>query len=132
MLYPLVNTLGAADFAKEAREGLNKTMIDKAIIIVSERLNLSKKQMQEVMQEIMTGKATEGQIISFLTALKAKGETPDEITAAAEVMRKFAIRIKPKQATVIDTCGTGGDQSGTFNISTISAFLVSGVGIAVA
>ncbi|MFH1655317.1 MAG: anthranilate phosphoribosyltransferase [Candidatus Omnitrophota bacterium] len=107
-------------------------MIKIAIEKLLDKINLTGKEMQAVMQEIMTGKVPDSQIVSFLSALKAKGETPEEITAAATVMRKFAVKIKSNRDVVIDTCGTGGDQSGTFNISTISAFVVAGAGISVA
>ncbi|MBM3252417.1 MAG: anthranilate phosphoribosyltransferase [Candidatus Omnitrophica bacterium] len=107
-------------------------MIEQVIEKLLDKINLTGEEMQAAMQEIMTGKVADAQIVSFLSALKAKGETPDEITAAAQVMRRFAVKIKSKENIVIDTCGTGGDQSGTFNISTISAFVVAGAGIAVA
>jgi len=107
-------------------------MIKIAIEKLLDKINLTGEEMQAVMQEIMSGEVIDARIVSFLSALKAKGETPEEITAAAEVMRKFAVKIKSSQEVTIDTCGTGGDKSGTFNISTISAFVVAGAGIAVA
>ena len=107
-------------------------MIKEAIAIINKKQDLTGKQMQDVMREIMGGKSTDDQIAAFLLALKSKGEAPEEITAAAAVMRQFAVKIKPNSDTVVDTCGTGGDNSGTFNISTISAFIVAGAGIAVA
>lgn len=107
-------------------------MIDESIAKLNRKINLTAEEMQEVMQEIMSGEVPDDKIATFLTELKSKGETIVEITAAAEVMRKFAVKIKSKEDVVIDTCGTGGDKSGTFNISTISAFVVAGAGIAVA
>ncbi|HOX53876.1 MAG: anthranilate phosphoribosyltransferase [Candidatus Omnitrophica bacterium] len=107
-------------------------MIEEAIIKLSKRINLTGQEMQQVMQEIMTGKVADDKIATFLSELRQKGETPEEITAAATIMRKFAIKIKSNEEIILDTCGTGGDKSGTFNISTISAFVVAASGIAVA
>lgn len=83
------------------------------------------------MEEIMEGKATQAQIASFLTALRMKGESISEITACASVMRDKAIRIKPA-VDVMDIVGTGGDEAGTFNISTTTAFVVAAGGVPVA
>ncbi|MDH5678249.1 MAG: anthranilate phosphoribosyltransferase [Nitrospinota bacterium] len=94
--------------------------------------NLEEAEMVQVMEEIMTGGASEAQIGSFLTALRLKGETVDEISGAARVMREKSVKIIPGPEPVVDTCGTGGDDSGTFNISTTSAFVTSGAGITVA
>ncbi|ENN95706.1 anthranilate phosphoribosyltransferase [Methanocaldococcus villosus KIN24-T80] len=99
-------------------------MID-AIKKVVEFKDLSKDEAKKVMQEIMSGKAKETQIAALLTALRMKGETVDEITAFAEVMREYAIKIKPNVEKLIDVCGTGGDNLNTFNISTTVAFVVS-------
>ena len=84
------------------------------------------------MNEIMEGKATPAQIGGFLTALRVKGETPEEIAAFARVMRNHAISIKPRvPGTLVDTCGTGGDGAQTFNISTAAAFVAAGAGVLV-
>jgi len=81
----------------------------------------------------MSGKATSAQIAAFLTALRMKGETVDEITAFTEVMKEYCHRIHPcVEGRLVDTCGTGGDKIKTFNISTTAAFVVAGAGIAVA
>jgi anthranilate phosphoribosyltransferase len=96
------------------------------------RVDLCEAEMISVMNEIMTGEATALQVASFLTALRMKGETVEEITGAARVMRERAHRVKTESKTVLDTCGTGGDQKGTFNISTTSAFVVAGAGVKVA
>lgn len=107
-------------------------MIEEAIKILSGGNNLAATQMGAVMEEIMAGKADTAQIVSFLSALDKKGETVEELTAAVAVMRKHAVRINTGKQIVLDTCGTGGDSKGTFNISTAVAFVVSGCGIAVA
>lgn len=94
--------------------------------------NLTQAEIEEVMQEIMSGKAAEGDIASFLLALRAKGPTVDEITGAAKIMRRFVVGIKTRHRDVLDTCGTGGDKKNTFNISTVSAVVVAGAGAVVA
>jgi anthranilate phosphoribosyltransferase len=112
-------------------------MIREAIARVIERKDLNEKQMVEVMNEIMSGETTPAQIGSFITALRMKGETIEEISGAAMVMREKATRIATgvavdKDEILVDTCGTGGDSSGTFNVSTTTAFVVAAAGIPVA
>src|SRR3970282_953116 len=94
--------------------------------------NLSLEESLDVMMQIMEGKATDAQIASFITALRMKGETVEEITGCAMAMRRKAIKIKAEGGIVIDTCGTGGDAKNTFNISTTAAFVVAGCGLKVA
>ena len=94
-------------------------------------INLSESEMAECMKEIMEGKATDAQIGAFLTAMRIKGETVEEITGAARIMREKATAIKAPEG-VLDTCGTGGDMSHTFNISTTTALVVAGAGVPVA
>lgn len=106
-------------------------MIKEAISIIIQNISLSESEMAEVMTEIMEGKATDAQIGAFLTALRIKGETVEEITGAARIMRDKATKINAPEG-VIDTCGTGGDMAGTFNISTTTAIVVSAAGIPVA
>ncbi|VAX24945.1 Anthranilate phosphoribosyltransferase [hydrothermal vent metagenome] len=106
--------------------------IKQAIGKVIEGENLTEAEMVEVMNIIMTGSATDAQTGSFLTALRIKGETVEEITGAARVMREKAVRIDPGDGDVVDTCGTGGSRLGAFNISTTSAFVVAGAGLKVA
>ncbi len=107
-------------------------MIKTAIKKVVEGNDLSREEAQEVMDLIMEGEATDAQIASLLTALRLKGETIDEITGFARCMRSKAVCVKPKAEFVVDTCGTGGDGSDTFNVSTATAFVVAGAGIKVA
>ena len=107
-------------------------MIQEAIAKLIEKKNLLKEEAENVMDEIMSGNATQAQIAGFLVALRIKGETIDEITACAKVMRQKAERIKPKVDKLVDVVGTGGDKSGTFNISTCAAFVVAGCGVPVA
>jgi anthranilate phosphoribosyltransferase len=95
--------------------------------------DLTYKESQQIMKEIMSGKATNAQIAAFLTALRMKGETVNEITAFTEVMKEYCRRINPSvNGRLVDTCGTGGDKIKTFNISTTAAFVVAGAGVAVA
>ncbi|MGH7835603.1 MAG: anthranilate phosphoribosyltransferase [Candidatus Binatia bacterium] len=106
--------------------------IKEAIARLIGHTSLNEAEMVEIMTQIMTGGATPAQIGSFLTALRMKGESVDEITGAARVMREKAHRVNVRAERVIDTCGTGGDQRGTYNISTTAAFVVAGAGITVA
>jgi anthranilate phosphoribosyltransferase len=106
-------------------------MIKEAIKLLTQNLHLSEDQMVEAMNDIMGGDATDAQTASFLTSLRMKGETIEEITGAARVMRGKATKIKSPENTV-DTCGTGGDMACTFNISTTAAIIVSACGVPVA
>lgn len=109
-------------------------MLKDAIRKATSRENLSAKEMEAAMEVIMDGNATQAQIGSFLTALKMKGETIEEITGAAKVMRRkaIAVHVEDNGTPLLDTCGTGGDGSGTFNISTTVAFILAGAGVRVA
>ena len=96
-------------------------------------VDLTYDESRAIMKEIMSGNATQAQIGAFLTALRMKGETIDEISALATVMREFCHRIHPQvRERLVDTCGTGGDRVKTFNISTTAAFVVAGAGVPVA
>ena len=99
-----------------------------AMRAVTERHNLSADAMRAVMRLIMTGAATPAQIGGFLIGLRMKGETVEEIAAAADVMRELATRIGVSGPHLVDTCGTGGDGVHTFNISTAAAFVVAAAG----
>ncbi len=98
---------------------------------VATGLPLNPVQARQAFEIMMNGEATPSQIGGFLMALRVRGETVDEITAAASVMREKVLRVDAP-ADAIDTCGTGGDASGTFNISTAAAFVVAGCGVPVA
>ena len=106
-------------------------MIKEAISLLVKRNDLTTEMMTAVMEEIMTNEATDAQKASFLTALAMKGETIDEITAAAKVMRSHCERFL-NDMDVLEIVGTGGDGSNTFNISTLSAIVASAAGIPVA
>lgn len=96
-------------------------------------VDLTYDESRAIMREIMSGNATQAQIGAFLTALRMKGETIDEISALAGVMREFCKRINPKvRGRLVDTCGTGGDLIKTFNISTTAAFVIAGAGVKIA
>ncbi|WP_066632904.1 anthranilate phosphoribosyltransferase [Desulfolucanica intricata] len=94
--------------------------------------NLSEAEACAVMEKVMEGEATPAQIAALLTALRLKGETVDEITGFARVMRQKATAVKIKSPMVVDTCGTGGDGANTFNISTTAALVLAGAGVKVA
>ncbi|HEY4707615.1 MAG TPA: anthranilate phosphoribosyltransferase [Thermodesulfobacteriota bacterium] len=106
-------------------------MMKDAISKVVRGVDLTEDESSSVMNEVMTGGASPAQIGALLTALRMKGETVEEITGAARVMREKATRVEAP-ADVIDTCGTGGDESMTFNISTAAAFVSSAAGAPVA
>ncbi|MFA4877350.1 MAG: anthranilate phosphoribosyltransferase [Methanoregula sp.] len=107
-------------------------MLKSAIGKLMDRQDLSTTEAAEIMVTIMEGNASQAQIGAFLAALRLKGETPEEIAAFAEVMRKYAVTVKPiTQKILVDTCGTGGDGARTFNISTTSAFVAAGAGVPV-
>lgn len=106
-------------------------MIKEAINMLVNGINLSESETADCIREIMEGKAADSQIGAFLAALRIKGETVEEITGAAKIMRDKAAHIKAPEG-VLDTCGTGGDMSHTFNISTTTAFVVAAAGVPVA
>jgi anthranilate phosphoribosyltransferase len=121
-------------------------MIKEAIAKIVKGQDLAQEEMEAAMNEIMNGEATPAQIGSFITALRMKGETVDEITGAAAVMRQKAVKlnlnnhlvnvdrdeINIEDETILDTCGTGGDGTQTFNVSTATAFVAAGAGVRVA
>ncbi|MBI3825699.1 MAG: anthranilate phosphoribosyltransferase [Candidatus Rokubacteria bacterium] len=118
-------------------------MITEALRALVERRDLTRIEAAAAMEAIMSGGATSAQIAGFLTALRMKGETVEELIGFAQVMRQKAVRVRTRGEEVaaltgtdremlIDTCGTGGDASGTFNVSTVTAFVVAGTGLKVA
>lgn len=107
-------------------------MIREAIKKVVEHENLTEQEAVATMTEIMDGEATPAQVASFITAMRMKGETVPEITGFVKVMREKAVRVRPKSADLVDTCGTGGDKLSTFNISTTATFVIVGAGVTVA
>lgn len=102
--------------------------IKEAISRIVDREDLSRENMTAVMRQIMTGQATPIQIGGFLAGLRCKGETVEEITAAALVMRELAARVDVDATHLVDTCGTGGDGARLFNVSTAAAFVVAAAG----
>lgn len=102
--------------------------IKTALAKVVDGHSLGMDEMKEVMTQIMTGKATDAQIGGFLVALRLKGESIEEITGAAEVMRSLATKVQVAHEHLVDTCGTGGDGANLFNVSTASAFVVAAAG----
>ena len=106
-------------------------MIKQTIETLIEGQDLSQETAQRAMEFIMTGEATPAQLAAFLTALRMKGETVDEITGFAKAMREAAVPVNV-DGPVIDTCGTGGDGSGSYNISTASAIVAAAAGVRVA
>jgi anthranilate phosphoribosyltransferase len=99
--------------------------------LVNERRDLAEAEAAATMREILSGEATPAQLGAFLIALRLKGETVDEITGMASVMREQALRVEV-EGPLLDTCGTGGDERGTFNVSTAAAFVAAGAGVRIA
>ena len=106
-------------------------MIRDAISTLTEGCSLTQTGATEVMGEIMSGDATEAQIGAFLTALRMKGETPEEIAGMATTMRKKALTVETS-VDLVDTCGTGGDMSDTLNISTAASLVAASCGVKIA
>lgn len=106
--------------------------ITEAIAAAAAQANLSEGDACDVMEGIMNGQATDAQIAGLITAMRVKGETEEEITGFARAIRSGAARVDLSSSGLIDTCGTGGDQSYTFNISTAAAFVVAACGVPVA
>ena len=106
-------------------------MIREAIAKAAGREDLTEVEAAAVMEELLSGEATPAQVGALLTALRMKGESVDEIVGMARVMREKALRVEVEGA-LLDTCGTGGDGSNTFNVSTAAAFVCAGAGVRVA
>ena len=107
-------------------------MIQTALSRLLDGHDLSRAQARDVMNEIMSGDATQAQIGGFLVALRLKGETADEIAGCAEAMREHVLPVRPKRDDLVDVVGTGGDGANTFNISTAAALVAAAAGAAVA
>jgi anthranilate phosphoribosyltransferase len=122
---------------------MSSPVIIEAVRALVERRDLTRLEAAAAMEAIMSGAATQAQVAAFLTALRMKGETVDELIGFAEVMRLKVVRVRTRgdveagltgtdREMLLDTCGTGGDASGTFNVSTATAFVVAGAGVKVA
>ena len=107
-------------------------MIREAIKKAVEKSDLTEQEAVATMAEIMDGEATPAQVACFITAMRMKGETVEEITGFVKVMREKSVKVRPRSRNLLDTCGTGGDKLNTFNISTTAAFVVAGAGVKVA
>ena len=116
----------------------NNIVIQAALDTLAAGRNLSRAEAEASMEEVLSGRTNDSQIAGLLAALRAKGETVDEVVGFASTMRRHATPIFPPghsrgaDEMIVDTCGTGGDASGTFNISTVAAFVVAGAGVRVA
>ena len=118
---------------RQSFPGESTVSIREAIAKVVDRQDLTEVEAESAMTQIMQGQVTPAQIGGFLTALRMKGETVGEITGCARAMRRSAVAVRPRRTDrLVDTCGTGGDGAGTFNISTTAAFVVAGAGQPVA
>src|SRR5690242_21666912 len=107
-------------------------MIQDALARLLDGKDLSRDESRRVMDSIMSGDATPAQIGGFLVALRAKGETADEIAGCAEAMRAHVLAVQPRRDDLVDTAGTGGDGAHTINISTAAALVAAAAGAAVA
>jgi len=112
-------------------------MLRETLLKITAKTNLSRAEAEQLMEEVLCGRVTDAQIVTLLSALRVKTETLDEIVGFATAMRRHAAPIFPPNRpnadeVLVDTCGTGGDGSGTFNVSTVAAFVVAGAGVRVA
>ena len=107
-------------------------MIQQTIARVCDGHDLTRAEAREAMHEIMSGDATQAQIAGFLVALRAKGETADEISGCAEAMREHVLRVRPQRTDLVDIVGTGGDGANTYNISTAAALVAAAAGAGIA
>ena len=108
-------------------------MIQQALQHVLEGVELSQEEVEGTVREIAEGRATASQMGGFLVALRRKGETPSEVATFASTLREYSVRIRPRVSSrLVDTCGTGGDSTKTFNVSTLAALVVAGAGVPVA
>src|SRR5262245_41289636 len=105
--------------------------LTEALAAVVARRNLAEGEMRRVMTAIVAGRCADAEVAALLTALRMKGETAVELAAAAAVLREHMVRLDAGRTDVLDTCGTGGDETGTFNVSTAAALVVAGAGVPV-
>src|SRR3990170_1452187 len=126
------STITASSRSAWTSFGGRHAMIREAIAKLVDGKSLAEDEAAAVMEEIMTGEATPAQLAAFVVALRLKGETVDEIVGMARVMRAKALRVPYEGPPLLDTCGTGGDGSGSFNVSTAAAFVAAGAGAVVA
>ncbi|MGC9359936.1 MAG: bifunctional anthranilate synthase component II/anthranilate phosphoribosyltransferase [Anaerolineae bacterium] len=125
-------TYGESSAGEGTTQGVADLDLPAALERALDREHLTTDEAERVMMRIMSGQATPAQIGAYLAALRAKGETVPEIAGFARAMRNHVVRVQPSRRPLVDTCGTGGDGGGTFNISTAAAFVVAGAGVAVA
>ena len=107
-------------------------MIQDSIKQLISKKSLTKTQAQQVMNEIMSGEVTGSQFGAFVTSLMLKGETANEVAGLATSMREHSLKVSVSEKIILDTCGTGGDNSNTFNISTASGLILAGCGLKIA
>ncbi|MER3412387.1 MAG: anthranilate phosphoribosyltransferase, partial [Thermoleophilia bacterium] len=107
-------------------------MIQQALSRLLDGRSLRREEARAVMDTVMAGEATQAQIAAFLVALRAKGETAEEIAGCAEALRAHALPVRPRREDLVDTAGTGGDGQATLNLSTAAALVAAAAGAAVA
>src|SRR3990172_342672 len=107
-------------------------MIEQVLERLAERRDLTTAEMEEAVEAVVANRCTETEVAALLAALRVKGETAEELVAAATVLRRHMVRVRSGRTGVVDTCGTGGDGLQTFNISTAAAIVVAAAGVPVA
>ena len=128
---PLIKRQEAGAAGSTAREMRRTAALLDALARLIDRQDLSADQMRGVMADMIGGGSGEAEVAAVLTAMRMKGETAAELAAAAAVLREHMVRLETGRSDLLDTCGTGGDETGTFNISTATAFVVAACGVPV-